>query len=185
MKLPNANSSSDVHLCNSLEENIIHLARKKGVALAVAESCTGGLVSHRLTNIPGASAVFLSGWVVYSNEAKIRELGILSQTIEKNGAVSQEVAEEMAYGALIKSNATLAVSLTGIAGPGGAMEGKPVGVVYIGLSMRSKNGNISKEGDIRTSSQKHLLCSTDRLIFKQEAADMALNWILNSLDGMA
>ena len=164
---------------HNLEKRIIELATKKRVILATAESCTGGFLAHRLTNVPGASAVFWGGWVIYSNEAKMVELDVSPNTIEKKGAVSQEVAEEMARAALLKSGASMTVSLTGIAGPGGGSTEKPVGLVYIGLAWRMDNGSASNK--IEISSQKHLLCSTDRLLFKEEATDTALQWMRDKL----
>ncbi len=104
--------------------------------LVTAESCTGGLVAGALTGVPGASSVLERGFVTYSNEAKTEALGVLAETIERLGAVSAGVAEEMASGALAFSRADVAVSVTGIAGPGGGSAEKPVGLVYFGLATR-------------------------------------------------
>jgi nicotinamide-nucleotide amidase len=110
------------------------LLRHTGRTIALAESCTGGLVSKMLTDIPGSSDYVLAGWVTYSNEAKIRFLDVPAHLIEKYGAVSEPVARAMAVGVAEKSGADVAASITGIAGPGGGSEEKPVGLVYIGIS---------------------------------------------------
>jgi nicotinamide-nucleotide amidase len=100
----------------------------------VAESCTGGFLAHRITNVPGVSAVFLAGYVTYANEAKEGMLGIDPQLISAHGAVSENVARAMAEGARRRANATCALATTGIAGPGGGTEGKPVGTVFVALA---------------------------------------------------
>ena len=101
---------------------------------ATAESCTGGLISNRITNVPGASEVFTHGFVTYANEAKTGMLGVPAAEIEKHGAVSESVARLMAEGALMASGADIAVSVTGIAGPGGGSDAKPVGTVFVALA---------------------------------------------------
>jgi nicotinamide-nucleotide amidase len=106
----------------------------RGVTLATAESCTGGLIAAALTAIPGSSATVLAGYVTYSNEAKTRMLGVPEATLASVGAVSEPVARHMAEGALRDAGAGLAVSCTGIAGPGGATAEKPVGLVFIGCA---------------------------------------------------
>lgn len=113
--------------------NLLDLARSKGAKIATAESCTGGMISAALTDIAGSSDVFERGFVTYSNDAKTEMLGVRRDTLAAHGAVSEEVAAEMAAGALARSRATLAVSVTGIAGPGGS-EFKPEGRVCFGLS---------------------------------------------------
>ena len=118
----------------NLDALVVRLLTEKKLTLATAESCTGGGIAHRITNIPGASAVFLAGLVTYSNEAKQKFLGVHAETLAKHGAVSEEVAREMAHGARLRSNADYTLSVTGIAGPTGATEGKPVGTVFIGLA---------------------------------------------------
>lgn len=118
----------------NLENEVAELLIKKRWTISIAESCTGGLMSHRLTNIPGSSSYFLCGFVTYSNSAKIDILGVKIETINNHGAVSGQIAIEMARGARIMTRSTLALSITGIAGPGGATESKPVGLVYIGMS---------------------------------------------------
>ncbi|MFX1537320.1 MAG: CinA family protein [Promethearchaeota archaeon] len=117
-----------------IEKEVAKLLIERKWTLATAESCSGGLLSHRLTNIPGSSAYFLCGYIVYSNQSKIELLGVSPKTIESYGAVSAQTALEMAKGARQRTKATLAISVTGIAGPGGATLTKPVGLVYLGLS---------------------------------------------------
>lgn len=118
----------------SLAQDVIERAREKNATIAVAESCTGGLVSACITAVPGSSDVLDAGFVTYSNSAKEQTLGVPSATLAKFGAVSNETAMEMAMGACKASaRATLAVSTTGIAGPGGGSEDKPAGLVYIGF----------------------------------------------------
>lgn len=114
----------------SLEEVVGHLLRRRRETLAVAESCTGGLLGHRLTNVPGSSNYFRLGVVVYSNEAKIQLLGVSTESLSKYGAVSEEVALEMAQGARKLAQTDHALAITGIAGPGGSTPTKPVGLVY-------------------------------------------------------
>lgn len=121
-----------------LEEIIIRLLRERGETLALAESCTGGLLAAKLTDVPGASTVFLESAVTYSNAAKIRRLGVQEETLEKYGAVSEKTAKEMAEGARFVSNATYALAITGIAGPGGATLDKPVGLVYVALAQKGE-----------------------------------------------
>lgn len=119
---------------SSLEATVVRLLREKAAKLATAESCTGGLIANRLTNVPGASEIFTHGWVTYANEAKASQLGVPPEIIEQHGAVSEEVARAMAEGALRESGADFAVSVTGIAGPTGGTEEKPVGTAWLGLA---------------------------------------------------
>lgn len=108
----------------------------RGQTLATAESCTGGLIAAALTAIAGSSAVVMAGFVTYSNAAKMRMLGVRAETLAAHGAVSEPVAREMAEGALARAEVDVALSCTGIAGPGGATPGKPVGLVFIGCARR-------------------------------------------------
>ena len=112
-------------------ELVLELLRERRLTLATAESCTGGLVGGRLTDVPGSSDVFLGGAIVYSNEAKERQLGVPAALIAAHGAVSAEVAGAMARGALERLGADVTVAVTGIAGPGGGTAEKPVGLVYV------------------------------------------------------
>lgn len=116
-------------------ETLLDSARARGVTIATAESCTGGMVAAAMTDIAGSSDVFDRGYVTYSNQAKMDMLGVSGDTLEAVGAVSEEVAAEMAAGALARSGASLAVSITGIAGPGGS-DFKPEGRVCFGLTRR-------------------------------------------------
>lgn len=115
-------------------EAVLNAARAKGIYIATAESCTGGMVAAALTDIAGSSDVFERGFVTYSNAAKVDLLGVSETTLAAHGAVSEEVAREMAAGAVAHSGATLAVSITGIAGPGGS-EHKPEGRVCFGIAL--------------------------------------------------
>lgn len=120
----------------SIAADILTAARAQGLMIATAESCTGGIISAALTAVPGSSDVFDRGFVTYSNAAKQEMLGIRAATLAAHGAVSEEIASEMALGALKNSQAALAVSVTGIAGPGGS-EHKPEGRVCFGLATRT------------------------------------------------
>ncbi len=117
-------------------KRVLILCREHKLTVATAESCTGGLVIAALTDIAGSSDVVDRGFITYSNAAKQRMLGVTSLTLERNGAVSRETAEEMAQGALANSDAQLSVAITGIAGPGGATPGKPVGLVHFAAAAR-------------------------------------------------
>jgi len=117
-------------------KSVLALCRERGLKIATAESCTGGLVAGALTEIAGSSDVVDRGFVTYSNEAKHEMLGVALATLEQFGAVSSQTAVAMATGALAHSRADLAVSITGIAGPGGATPGKPVGLVQFAAAVR-------------------------------------------------
>lgn len=121
----------------SIESEIGERLGRLGATMATAESCAGGLISHRITNVPGASAYFQGGFITYSNRAKMKLLGVGKDTLNTAGAVSEEVAREMAQGAQAKLGVDFAVSVTGIAGPTGGTEEKPVGTVYIGVATPS------------------------------------------------
>lgn len=122
----------------SLEEVVAKLLVEKNLTIAVSESCTGGMVSSSLINYPGISSVFMEGCVTYSNEAKIHRLGVKKETLDKYGAVSEETAIEMAKGIAKNFNTDIGISTTGVAGPGGGTEEKPVGLVYIGIYIKGK-----------------------------------------------
>jgi len=155
---------------------LLDICTRKKLTLATAESCTGGLVSATISEIPGSSAVLDRGFVTYSNEAKEQMLGVAPATLEAYGAVSRECAEEMAKGAVARASVDLAVSITGIAGPTGAVPGKPVGLVF--FCAASRNGRtISHEcryGDIgraavRRESVLQALAMLRELAEQQEA----------------
>jgi len=118
----------------ALEEAVGRLLAERGLTVAVAESCTGGLIAHRLTNVPGSSRYFLGGVVAYANEVKERMLGVRPETLRQHGAVSRETALEMARGVRRLLGADIALSATGIAGPAGGTPEKPVGLVYVALA---------------------------------------------------
>ena len=122
----------------SLEELIVSSCRKMKINISTAESCTGGLTASLITDIPGASEIFKEGFIVYSNEAKVKELGVPENIIAKHGAVSPETAEAMARGLKKKTGADITIGITGIAGPDGAVPGKPVGLVYIAVLYKDK-----------------------------------------------
>ncbi|MBL9060996.1 CinA family protein [Tabrizicola sp.] len=138
-------------------------ARYWGVKVATAESCTGGMVAAALTDVAGSSDVFERGFVTYSNDAKVEMLGVLPETLEAHGAVSEAVAREMAEGALAHSAADLAVSITGIAGPGGS-EHKPEGRVCFGLARRGRATRVETvefgargRAEVRKAATEHAL----------------------------
>lgn len=122
----------------SLEQVVFNLLKEKQLVMATAESCTGGLLAGKITSLPGASEIFEQGYITYANKAKIDDLGVLEETINKFGAVSNETALEMVNGLKKKTKASVCVSITGIAGPDGGTPEKPVGLVYIGLSVLDK-----------------------------------------------
>lgn len=162
-----------------LPDDIVTLARRvvaantaAGRTIALAESCTGGLVAAALTEIAGSSAVLDRGFVTYSNEAKIESLGVSAELIDTFGAVSVAVAWGMARGALKHSDADVAVAITGIAGPGGGSESKPVGTVVFACALRGQN-----ENDI-SAEQKNFDPSLSRSEIRQEAAMVALELLL-------
>lgn len=159
----------------TMEQVIGKLLTERGETLAVAESCTGGLIGTRLTEIPGSSKYFLEGAVTYSNESKMRTLGVRKETLAKHGAVSAETAEEMAAGVRSGADSDYAVSVTGIAGPDGGTDEKPVGTVFIGFADRSgtKSLKLTLPGDrhlIRWRSSQAALDYLRRQIVRQREA---------------
>ena len=149
----------------SLEQEVGNLLRQKGLTLGVVESATGGLISHRITNVPGSSDYYKGSITAYSNEVKIKIVGVKADTINKYGAVSHQVAEEMAQGGRRVLASDICLADTGIAGPTGATPGKPVGLFYIGLSHQGG-----------TYSQKHCFRG-NREQNKRSAAEAALGWL--------
>ena len=155
----------------TMEQAVVRLARAAGKTVATAESCTGGLVASRITNVSGSSEMFRYGWVTYANEAKTAEIGVPAELLAKHGAVSPEVAQAMAEGALRESGADLAIAVTGIAGPNGGTPEKPVGLVYFGLAVKGK---------ATQTLQKNL--SPRREIFKYMASQVALDLVRLALE---
>ena len=149
----------------SLEQEVGNLLRQKGLTLGAVESATGGLISHLITNISGSSDYYKGSITAYSNEIKIKVVGVKADTINKYGAVSHQVAEEMAEGGRRVLASDICLADTGIAGPTGATPGKPVGLFYIGLSHRGG-----------TYSQKHCF-QGNREQNKRTAAEAALGWL--------
>lgn len=137
--------------------------------MAVAESCTGGCLAHRVTNVPGASVVFLGGLVTYANALKEKFAGVRAETLAAHGAVSEAVAREMAEGTLTATGADYALATTGIAGPSGGSEAKPVGTVFLGLAGHGK------------TLVRRQLNGWDRETFKQVTAGQALDWLRRRL----
>jgi nicotinamide-nucleotide amidase len=121
-----------------LEVLVGELLKARNLTISAAESCTGGLIMHRLTNVAGSSAYVMGGVVSYSNDAKMKFLGVQTETLNQYGAVSEQVAVQMAQGARRAFGTDIALSVTGIAGPGGGTEDKPVGLTYIALDMAER-----------------------------------------------
>jgi nicotinamide-nucleotide amidase len=124
---------------DALARAVLDACRAKKIMLATAESCTGGMIAAALTDIAGSSDVVDRGFVTYSNEAKMEITGVSPVTLDAHGAVSRETALEMAAGALARSHAGIALSVTGIAGPGGGSADKPVGLVWFGIAMKGRD----------------------------------------------
>jgi nicotinamide-nucleotide amidase len=152
-----------------MEEIVAKMLTEMGKTLAIAESCTGGLISERLTEIPGSSAFFIEGITAYANESKIRILGVSPDLIEKHGAVSAEVAEEMAKNLRLQAETDFAISVTGIAGPGGGTEEKPVGTVFIGYS------------DAHATTHRSLHLPGDRHLIRWRSSQAALDLLRRKL----
>jgi nicotinamide-nucleotide amidase len=155
-----------------LEDVVVRLLTANKASLAIAESCTGGLLANRITDVPGASEIFIEGNVTYSNEAKIRTLNVPAELLSSVGAVSEEVARARAEGALDRSGATYALSTTGIAGPAGGTKQKPVGTVFIGLASRGSLTQVEKN-----------FFPTDRPSFKRITTQHALDMLRRKILG--
>ncbi len=155
----------------SLEETIVNRAKEKKLTFSFAESCTGGLNASRITDIPGSSAVFMGSAVTYSNEAKMKTLGVKESTLKEFGAVSTQTAQEMANGALKLFDCDIAIATTGIAGPGGGSEEKPVGTIGIALA--------TKKGQQESSIYQF---NGSRLLLKSRFSQKALFTLLKILD---
>jgi nicotinamide-nucleotide amidase len=154
----------------ALEEVVVKLLKQRKETLAVSESCTGGLIANRITNVPGASEVFLAGYITYANTAKTDVLNLDPELIEKHGAVSEAVARAMVEGTQTRAGSTYALATTGIAGPTGGSDEKPVGTVYVALAS-AESGAIVKK----------FFFPTDRETFKQLAAQAALDLLRRKL----
>jgi len=154
---------------NAMEIKVGELLRPLGLKLAVAESCTGGLVGHRITNVPGSSEYFLGGVTAYAYEAKVKLLGVSWDTLTRYGAVSRETVLEMARGARRALEADIGISVSGIAGPGGGMPEKPVGLTWIGLSASG------------FEEARSFVFPGDRLEVKEQAAEQALRLLTEYL----
>lgn len=145
---------------------LVHRFTREKILIAIAESCTGGYISHMITNISGASKVFERGIVSYGNQAKVDILKVDQAVLEKYGAVSEEVARQMAYGVRVMSKpCDIGIGITGIAGPTGGTPEKPVGIVYIGFST-------AKETFV-----KKFLFKTDRITFKKKALEEVIQFL--------
>lgn len=155
----------------SLEEQLVNELAKRKLTITTAESCTGGMIAGTLINVAGASDVLNEGYITYSNEAKERLVGVSHETLEKYGAVSEETAREMAEGAAKAAGADVALSSTGIAGPGGGTKEKPVGLVYIGCCVCGRTNVIKCQF---TGSRME-----NRISTVEEALEMALKEIYN------
>lgn len=153
------------------ERTIARLLARRELTLATAESCTGGLIAHRITNVPGSSNYFERGFVTYSNRSKIESLGVESSLIENCGAVSSEVVRAMAVGAAEVSAADVSLAVSGIAGPISDQSNKPVGLVYI--AVRPVDGPVIVE--------KHEF-KGNRLQIKKQSADAALSLLIRTLN---
>jgi PncC family amidohydrolase len=158
-----------IHMSEALEVIVGELLRAHGWRLAVAESCTGGLIGHRLTNIPGASTYYMGSITAYAYEAKVRLLGVKWATLEKEGAVSEPVVLEMARGVRRALAADVGLSVSGIAGPGGGTVDKPIGLTCIGLSVP----------DIEQAWE--FIWQGDRLQIKEQSAEQALQLLVDFL----
>ena len=159
-----------IDLLYNLSEKLVIKAEQSNTLLAVAESCSGGLIASSIVSVPGSSAVFDAGFVTYSYESKANILGIDPQLIQIKGAVSAEVVEAMAFGAIAKSRANLSVAVTGIAGPAGGTKSKPVGLVYIATVY---NGNCNIEENIFQG---------DRQEIREQTTESALKALLKRLE---
>jgi PncC family amidohydrolase len=154
-----------------IENMLGGLMRRRKLKLATAESCTGGLIADIITNVPGSSEYFLGGIVAYAYEAKVALLGVSWDMLRAHGAVSREVVIEMARGARVALGTDIAVSVSGVAGPGGGLPDKPVGTTWVGLS--------TEDGDWA----RKFIWQADRLRNKALSADAALQLVLDYLEG--
>jgi len=161
------------------EERLGILLSERRLRLAVAESCTGGLIASRITDVAGSSDYFEAGLVVYSNQAKQKFLSVPAASIEAHGAVSREVAESMAQGVRAATGAHIGLSVTGIAGPSGGTPEKPVGTVFIGLAAQTGAGAVGKAATVVRKFQ----LSGGRLEIKSQTSTEALQLVIDFLEG--
>jgi len=150
-----------------LETDVLSKLGRAGLTVAIAESCTGGRICDRLTDVPGSSEHFKGGIVAYSNDSKVKFLGVSHETLKAHGAVSEECAVEMASGVARAFEADVGISVTGIAGPGGATPSKPVGLVFIGIAMKKEQAAF------------RYLFDGDRRSIKAQATEQALRLALD------
>lgn len=155
----------------SREKKIAQLLIRNALKLSSAESCTGGLISSRMTDVSGSSAYIFQNFVTYANEAKVQLLGVKRETIEKYGVVSEQVALEMAKGTLSKYNCSVSIATTGIAGPLGATEEKPVGLIYIGIA----NEKVQKA--YRFEANSRLSRRIMKYAFSNKALDLLIEFL--------
>lgn len=155
-----------------MEEKLVSLLLEKGLTVTTAESCTGGMIASKIVNVSGASEVFNAGFVTYANSAKEAYAGVLSETLQSYGAVSSQVALEMAKGVAKTAGAEVGISVTGIAGPGGGSVEKPVGLVYIGCHVCGK------------TDYKEFHFTGDRLTIRQNSAKEAINFAIEMLENL-
>lgn len=153
----------------TISEVTCGMLMERGLTAAVSESCTGGLLASRFTDIPGISKIFVEGDVTYSNDAKMRRLGVKRETLEKYGAVSHEVAAEMAYGIAKAAKTDIGLSTTGIAGPGGGTPEKPVGMVFIGMYYKGK---------VKTK-ELHMVGNRERI--REKTVDSVFDWLRRTI----
>ncbi len=145
---------------SALSAEVIALATEKGLRIATAESCTGGLIGAAITSIPGSSTPFKGGIIAYDNQIKTKLLGVPPSTLGKYGAVSERVARRMAAGAIERLDVDIAISVTGVAGPGGGSEEKPIGTVWIGLAQKGKEpmATLHEFGDLGRNKVRNVTC---------------------------
>ncbi len=168
------NSNTGFH---DLAHRTLDAAKKQNTYIATAESCTGGLIMAALTDIAGSSAVIDRAFVTYTNKAKMQMLGVRAQTLREYGAVSLETAGEMAQGALQRSASQIAISVTGIAGPGGGTATKPVGTVCFGLAMKLHNHNAPI-----MHTETHIFQGENRATIRSATVIHSLNLLIKALE---
>ncbi|MEA2054303.1 MAG: CinA family protein [Candidatus Thermoplasmatota archaeon] len=151
-------------------ENIASLLKKRNLKIATAESCTGGLIGHTITNVPGSSYYYEGGVISYSNAIKMKFLGVNEETLKKYGAVSEQTAKEMAEGIKNRASVNIGIATTGIAGPGGGTTEKPVGLVYVALA--GNEGTYVKKFNFHGNRGEN----------KKSTCDAAINMLLNYLE---